>query len=209
VDLILKYFPDLKSEQLQKFEALFDLYKDWNAKINVVSRKDINNLYLHHILHSLAIAKIVSFNPGSDIVDVGTGGGFPGLPLALMFPEVNFLLVESIGKKLQVVDAICQELDISNIQTKHCRVEELSGQFDFAVSRAVTKLDIIWSWIRPKLKTENYNELPNGLLYLKGGDISAELPKDVIVRRWELNQWFSESYFSEKVLVLLSPTDAK
>lgn len=203
--LIEKYYPDLSDTQRAQFDALGPLYEEWNQKINVISRKDIDNFYEHHVLHSLAIAKVTSFVPGSKIMDIGTGGGFPGLPLAIMFPLVDFVLVDSVGKKLKVVDAIAQTLNIKNITTVHERAENIPGEFDFVVSRAVTRLNEAWSWVHNSISPVQKNMLPNGLLYLKGGDISAELPNDVNLRRWELAQFFSESFYDEKALVLLSP----
>lgn len=204
MDLINKYFSNLNKHQYEQLSVLLPLYKEWNAKINVVSRKDIDNLYLHHILHSLAIAKVVQFVDNSNILDVGTGGGFPGLPLAIMFPKANFLLVDSIGKKIKVVEAISRELGLGNIKTAHQRAENIEGQFDFAVARAVTRLDKTWAWVASKIKPANRHLVPNGLLYLKGGDIGQETPNGVDIKRWELSQFFSEPFFNEKALVLLS-----
>jgi 16S rRNA (guanine527-N7)-methyltransferase len=204
MDLINKYFSNLDKRQYEQFSALLPLYKNWNAKINVVSRKDIDNLYLHHVLHSLAIAKVVQFVDNSNILDVGTGGGFPGLPLAIMFPKANFLLVDSIGKKIKVVDAISSELGLGNVKTAHQRAENIEGQFDFALARAVTRLDNIWAWASSKMKPANQHPISNGLLYLKGGDIDQETPNGVDVKRWELSQFFSEPFFNEKALVLLA-----
>ena len=205
VDILSNYFPDITERQQAQFAAIGPLYAEWNQKINVISRKDIDNFYEHHVLHSLAIAKAISFTSGTRVLDIGTGGGFPGVPLAIMFPETDFLLVDSVGKKLNVVQAIASELELANIKTLHERVEELPDTFDFAVSRAVTRLDEAWSWVRQKLRTNSNNSLANGLLYLKGGDITAELPMDVTVRRWELSDWYNEPYFAEKSLVLLTP----
>jgi 16S rRNA (guanine527-N7)-methyltransferase len=205
MELITKYFTNLSDKQLAQFAALDDLYQEWNSKINVISKKDIANLYEHHILHSLAIAKVVDFKAGADILDVGTGGGFPGLPLAIMFPKTNFCLVDSVGKKLKVVEAISSAIGVSNITTRYQRVENLTGQYDFAVSRAVGRLDTVWPWVAPKLKKQAQHSIPNGLLYLKGGDISSELPKNAAVRTWEINQFFVEDYFAQKTLVLISP----
>lgn len=206
---IKKYFIKLNTKQVEQFTALDELYKYWNTKINVISRRDIDNLYLHHVLHSLAIAKVINFISGTAVLDVGTGGGFPGLPLAIVYPDVNFLLVDSVGKKLQVVEAICQDINIRNVRTSHLRAEEIDEQFDFAVARAVTRLDTMWSWVGSKIKADCQNSLPNGLLYLKGGDISNEIPQNTYIRRWELSQIFNEPYFSEKALVLLSSFNAQ
>ena len=203
MDLITKYFPQLSSLQLKQYKALFDLYKSWNEKINVVSKKDIDNLYLHHVLHSLAIAKTVQFKEDEVVLDAGTGGGFPGIPLAIMFPKTQFVLVDSIGKKIKVIDAIVKEIKLENVQTKNCRLQDLSGQYDYVVSRAVTRLDTMWNLIQALIKHDKSKVLPNGLLYLKGGNISQELPIGVCVQRWELGQLFKEAYFDEKALVLL------
>jgi 16S rRNA (guanine527-N7)-methyltransferase len=203
MDTIKKYFPDLTDTQLQQFALLEALYADWNAKINVISRKDIDNFYEHHVLHSLAIAKAVSFVPRTRILDVGTGGGFPGVPLAILFPESSFLLVDSIGKKLRVIDDIAEKVGLTNVQTLHDRAENVPGEFDFATSRAVTRLNEAWRWVSPKISAESKNSIANGLLYLKGGDISTELPVGVPMQRFELSEWFNEEYFSEKALIHL------
>ena len=203
--LLQKYFPDLTTSQRTQFDALGPLYADWNQKINVISRKDIDNFYEHHVLHSLAIAKIANFRPGSRILDIGTGGGFPGVPLAIMFPDVEFLLVDSVGKKLKVIDSIAQEIGLRNVTTLHDRAENVPGPFDFVVSRAVTRLNEAWGWVHYAISSDQKNALPNGLFYLKGGDISAEIPNDVTIQRWELRDLYDESFFSEKALVLLSP----
>lgn len=204
MEQITKYFPQLTTLQYDQLAALEGLYTEWNQKINVISRKDITALYEHHVLHSLAIAKVITFTTGTSVLDVGTGGGFPGLPLAIMFSDTQFTLVDSVGKKLRVIDAIAKDIGLTNIQTVHARAEELPGQYDFIVSRAVTRLDEMWHWVHKKISTNQTNDLPNGLLYLKGGDISAETPQGVSVQRWELNTFFAESYFAEKSLVLLS-----
>lgn len=205
LDKIYTYFPTLDESQKAQFGAIGPLYAEWNQKINVISRKDINNFYEHHVLHSLAIAKAISFHSGSRVLDLGTGGGFPAVPLAIMFPEVDFLLVDSVGKKLKVVDAVATEIGLTNVKTIHQRVENIDGRFDFIISRAVTRLDEAWSWVDDKIDTHQHNQLPNGLLYLKGGDISAELPRNAAVQQWELSSFFDEPYFNEKSLVLLYP----
>jgi 16S rRNA (guanine527-N7)-methyltransferase len=161
----------------------------------------MDNFYEHHVLHSLAVAKAIQFVPGTRILDIGTGGGFPGVPLAIMFPEVEFLLVDSVGKKLRVIDDIAAQIGLTNVKTLHERAENVPGTFDFATSRAVTRLDTAWGWASNKISLESKNSLKNGLLYLKGGDISDELPKGVQLERFELNEWFNEPYFSEKSLV--------
>lgn len=205
---IIEHYFELSPQQAEQFAALEPLYRDWNTKINVISRKDIDAFYEHHVLHSLAIAKIIRFERGARILDLGTGGGFPGVPLAIMFPDTQFVLVDSVGKKLKVVDDVCRQLGITNIQTVHARAEDVSGVFDFVVSRAVTRLNTAWGWVADKISSTSRHELPNGLLYLKGGDIAEELPDGVDVRRWELSQWFDDQYFAEKALVLLSEKSA-
>lgn len=206
---IQKYFSELSSEQLSQFEKLQVLYEQWNEKINVISRKDIGNLYQRHVLHSLALAKIIQFKPGTKILDVGTGGGFPGVPLAIMFPDCQFTLVDSVGKKLKVINAITSELSLTNVSTIHARVEEISGTFDFVVSRAVTKLDVIWGWVKPKISTNNNNSLSNGLLYLKGADISTEIPDNTFVQTWAISLWYSDDFYRDKVVVYLKNKDNK
>lgn len=201
---IYKYFPDLNLKQKQRFEALGPLYKDWNSKINVISKKDIDNLYIHHVLHSLAIAKVINFAKGGKILDVGTGGGFPGLPLAIMFPKVNFLLVDSVAKKIKVAGAVASEVGLSNVQIKKARVEDLDEQFDFTLARAVTRLDTAWGWVHPNIKKESKNQLPNGLFYLKSVDTTDELPKSVKHKTWPLDDFFNEEYFRYKALHLLN-----
>ncbi len=205
MDLIRKYFPDLTALQLQQFEQLFDLYKEWNEKINVVSRKDIDNLYLHHVLHSLAIAKYIKFKPKSSIVDLGTGGGFPGIPLAILFPEVSFLLVDSIGKKIKVVDEVSAALELKNVTSLHGRVEEIKGKkFDFVVTRAVANMLQLVIWSRKLLSQKHINTVPNGIIALKGGNIKEEMKE---IQRGEyyeitpLSDFFEEEFFKEKVLV--------
>lgn len=205
MDLIRKYFPDLTALQLQQFEQLFDLYKEWNEKINVVSRKDIDNLYLHHVLHSLAIAKYIKFKPKSSVVDLGTGGGFPGIPLAILFPEVSFLLVDSIGKKIKVVDEVSTALELKNVTSLHGRVEEIKGKkFDFVVTRAVANMLQLVIWSRKLLSQKHINTVPNGIIALKGGNIKEEMKE---IHRGEyyeitpLSEYFEEEFFKEKVLV--------
>lgn len=203
MQLVKQYFPDLTELQLSQFEQLEELYKDWNLKINVVSRKDIDELYLRHVLHSLAIAKLISFKPGSQVMDVGTGGGFPGIPLAIMFPETNFHLVDSIAKKLKVVDEVVQGLELTNVKTSHSRVEDLDGTYDFIVSRAVAAMPTFVYWIKGKVAKKQKHELKNGILYLKGGDLADELvdfPKATI---YELSDFYKEEFFETKKLVHL------
>ena len=201
--LILKYFPNLTELQIHQFEALLPLYKDWNSKINVISRKDIDELYLRHVLHSLAIAKIMPFADGSSILDVGTGGGFPGVPLAILFPNCKFHLVDSINKKLKVISGVSEELELKNIKTTHSRVEAIDEQFDFIVSRAVTAMPEFTKWVKGKVKKEQRNQLKNGILYLKGGDLSEELKQYTTVKEYELSDYFKEDFFETKKVVYL------
>lgn len=203
MELILKYFPDLSEQQVQQFEALEGLFKDWNAKINVVSRKDIDELYLRHVLHSLGIAKVIQFKDGSSILDVGTGGGFPGVPLAILFPNCQFHLVDSIQKKLKVVDAICDALNITNVKTTHSRVEAIHDNFDFIVSRAVTAMPEFTKWVKGKISKRQQNDLKNGILYLKGGDLTEELKQYTTVKAFLLSDYFEESFFETKKLIYL------
>lgn len=201
-DIISHYFPDLTTKQKAQFEALLPLYREWNSQINVISRKDIDELYERHVLHSLGIAKVISFIPGSKVLDVGTGGGFPGIPLAIMFPETDFVLVDSIGKKIKVVNAISDSLGLKNVKAIHSRVEQVNDQFDFVVSRAVTRLKPFYQWVKNKFKVEQRNELKNGILYLKGGDLEEEL-KEAKKRNklFELNSFFKEDFFQTKKVV--------
>lgn len=203
LELIQKYFPDLSAEQIKKFEELEHLYKDWNLKINVVSRKDIDEIYLRHVLHSLGIAKVQSFNPGAEILDVGTGGGFPGIPLAILFPETNFHLVDSIGKKMKVVDEVKEGLKLKNVKTTNSRVEEISGNYDFIVSRAVAAMPTFARWTKGKIAKKSQHELKNGILYLKGGDLTVELRDYPKARIYELRDYFEEEFFATKKVVHL------
>lgn len=207
MDEIQKYSPNLSAIQMNQLAALGPLYDDWNSKINVISRKDIDNLYSHHVLHSMTIARYIQFKPGTKILDVGTGGGFPGLPLAILFPECQFTLVDSVGKKLKVVDVIASNIGLSNVKTIHGRAEDVPGKYDFVVSRAVCRLDIMWSWVANKIASDGPNELANGLLYLKGGDIDPEKPRAVKVTYWPLNEQFSGEFFSNKGLVYIHKVD--
>lgn len=203
MQLIRNYFPDLSELQVQQFEQLEELYKDWNLKINVVSRKDIDELYLRHVLHSLAIAKLISFKPGSKVMDVGTGGGFPGIPLAIMFPETNFHLVDSIAKKIKVVDEVVEGLGLTNVKTSNCRVEEVNDTYDFIVSRAVAAMPTFVHWVKDKIAKKQKHELKNGIIYLKGGDLADELldfPKSTV---YDLSDFYKEEFFETKKLVHL------
>lgn len=191
MDLIRHFFPSLSSLQQERYERLFPLYQEWNAMINVISRKDIDNLYLHHVLHSLAIVELVKFEPGAKVLDVGTGGGFPGIPLAIMFPETEFLLVDSISKKIKVVQAVVDALELKNVQTQVCRAETLRGSFDFVVSRAVTRLPEFYGWVCKLVSKKQRHALPNGILYLKGGDLQQEVkPFGRRVTQYELPSLF-------------------
>lgn len=203
MELIKKYFPDLTEVQIEQFSALQELYEDWNLKINVVSRKDIDELYLRHVLHSLGIAKVQQFIPGAKILDVGTGGGFPGIPLAILFPETNFHLVDSIGKKIKVVDEVVEGLKLQNVKTSNARVEEIKGNFDFIVSRAVAAMPTFVHWVKGKITKTSKHELKNGILYLKGGDLSEELEEFPKATIYDLPNFFEEEFFETKKVVHL------
>lgn len=199
---ILKYFPNLTDTQKAQFEALGDLYTDWNSKINVISRKDIGNLYEHHVLHSLGIAKIITFRPGTQVMDLGTGGGFPGIPLAILFPEVSFHLIDSIGKKIKVTTEVANAVGLKNVTTRQCRAEEEKGLFDFVVSRAVMPLNDLLKLVRKNIRKEQHNALPNGLICLKGGELQHEiLPVKHQAMITELKDFFDEEYFKTKKVV--------
>ena len=200
MDLINKYFSDLTTEQTSKFQQLEPLYNDWNSKINVISRKDIDDLYLKHILHSLAIAKVISFKDGTNILDVGTGGGFPGIPLAILFPNCNFLLLDSIAKKINVVNSVVKELDLNNVSTIVSRVEAINTKHDFVVSRAVTRMDKFRRLIKGKILIGGNNSLSNGILYLKGGDISEEM-MSIQHKAFNISAFYDEDFFSTKKIV--------
>lgn len=201
--LILKYFPNLSQEQLYKFEMLEGLYKDWNLKINVVSRKDIDELYLRHVLHALAISKVIMFKDGTRIMDVGTGGGFPGIPLAIMFPHCTFHLVDSIAKKLKVVDEVVDGLALTNVKTTHTRVENINETYDFIVSRAVAAMPTFVHWTKGKISKKQNNTLKNGILYLKGGDLLEELKNYTTITSYDLSEYYEEDFFETKKLIHL------
>ena len=204
MELILKYFPGLTERQKEQFAALLPLYADWNAKINVISRKDMDNFYEHHVLHSLAIAKVQPFKSMSDILDVGTGGGFPGIPLAILFPQTNFHLIDSIGKKIKVVQDVAQQLGLANVRAEQIRAEQVDGEYDFIVSRAVTDLSQFTQWTRGKLSDSHYHDLRNGILYLNGGDLEQELaPFRKRVRTWDISDFYAEPFFDTKKVIYL------
>ena len=203
VELLLTYFPNLTQEQIERFNRLGVLYPEWNDKINVISRKDMDALYERHILHSLGIAKAITFIPGTRILDVGTGGGFPGIPLAILFPDVQFHLVDSIGKKIQVVKAIAEDLDLKNVFASHGRAESVNEKFDFVVSRAVTQMPRFVQWVRRSFLKQSRNPLPNGILYLKGGDLKDELASFPQALIFDLDDFFRGEFFSTKKVVYL------
>ncbi|WP_185716219.1 16S rRNA (guanine(527)-N(7))-methyltransferase RsmG [Larkinella knui] len=204
LDLIKKYFPDLTSRQLEQFAALDELYRHWNAQINVISRQDIDSLYEKHVLHSLGIARVIQFVPGTEILDVGTGGGFPGIPLAILFPLADFHLVDSIGKKIKVVTEISSALGLTNVKAEQARVEHLDSTYDFVVSRAVTRLHPFLGWVRYKILKTGNNKLRNGVLYLKGGDVSDELAEIQEKHRiYELSAYFDEPFFETKKVIYI------
>ncbi|MFY0483576.1 16S rRNA (guanine(527)-N(7))-methyltransferase RsmG [Flavobacterium sp. PLA-1-15] len=200
---ILKQFPNLSDSQKEQFQKLEGLYHDWNAKINVISRKDIDELYTKHVLHSLAIAKIQPFEPGSYVLDVGTGGGFPGIPLAILFPETRFYLIDVIAKKIKVVQAVAEGLELKNVKAEQMRAENVKGDFDFIVSRAVTNMPDFVSWIKDKIKKQNKHELKNGILYLKGGDLTEELKDFPKAIEYNISDFFKDEFFETKKVVHL------
>ena len=203
VSLILKYFPEITDEQKQQFEKLEQLYTEWNEKINVISRKDMDGLYEKHILHSLGIAKVMPFADGTKVLDIGTGGGFPGIPLAILFPEVSFTLIDSIGKKIKVVEAVSEGLGLKNMTAVHGRAEKLKEKFHFVVSRAVTQMPEFLRWLKGKFEKEQFNEKHNGVLYLKGGDLAEELA-GLRCEIFQLKNYFEEEFFDTKKVVYLS-----
>ena len=202
ISIITKYFPDLTPLQTQQFEQLFEVYSFWNNQINVISRKDIELLYERHVLHSLGIAKVIAFKPNTQILDVGTGGGFPGIPLAILFPESNFLLVDSVGKKIKVVTEVSKALGLINVEGKHQRAEEIDKQFDFIVSRAVTEFPVFYNWVKNKFLKTNFNDFPNGILCLKGGDLKEEFGSFYNKAKfYALKDYFTEEFFETKKVV--------
>ena len=202
MEILTKYFTDLTDQQLNQFARLSSLYEEWNSKINVISRKDIEQLYERHVVHSLAIAKIIRFKPGTTVLDVGTGGGFPGIPLAILFPETQFMLIDSIGKKIRVVSEVASALNLTNVHAEHIRVEDVKQKFDFVVSRAVTAFPRFVSMVRTKVSGQNNNDLANGILYLKGGDFEEEIaPFRQQIQVYELHNLFQEEFFETKRLI--------
>lgn len=205
IAIIEKYFPSLTEHQKEQFRALYDLYADWNAKINVVSRKDFEQLYLRHVLHSLAIAKVCQFEAGAKVLDVGCGGGFPSVPLAIMFPEVQFISADSIGKKITVVKGVCEGAGITNIDARHTRVEQIPEKFDYVISRAVTEMPQFVKWIWSKIERGQRGTLPNGILYLKGGDLQEELSATRMKwTEYQIADFFEEEFFETKKVVYTS-----
>ncbi len=202
MEQILKYFPTLTDTQKEQFAALYELYTDWNSKINVISRKDIENLYEHHVLHSLGIAKIINFRPGTTVMDLGTGGGFPGVPLAIMFPDTEFHLVDSIGKKIKVATEVSNSIGLKNVRLTHARGEEIKEDFNFVVTRAVMPLVDLMKTVRKRINNEQHNVLPNGIIALKGGELTAEMASmKNICTTWDLKDYFEEEFFDTKKVV--------
>ncbi|MDE0561241.1 16S rRNA (guanine(527)-N(7))-methyltransferase RsmG [Algoriphagus sp. NF] len=208
--LILSYFPNLTEKQIEQFDRLQELYEDWNSKINVISRKDMDQFYIHHVLHSLGIAKVMGFQPGTKVLDIGTGGGFPGIPLAILFPETHFHLVDSIGKKITVVKEVAKALKLSNVEAQQARAETLVRKYDFVISRAVTRMINFYPWVKGKIKREDFNEFPNGILYLKGGDVDEEMEetgKSYVT--YHLSDYFKEDFFETKKVVYMPWEDKR
>ncbi len=202
MEIIKKYFPGLAQWQFDKLQQLWPLYKYWNQKINVISRKDTDHFYIRHVLHSMAILKVITFRPGASVLDVGTGGGFPGIPLAICSPDAQFLLVDSVGKKIMVVEEVVQKLGLNNVSTMKIRAEDVDGHFDFITSRAVKSLPVFYRWIADKIKTPHRHTLANGILYLKGGDFDNELDElDCNHQVFDLSVFFSEPFFETKKLI--------
>ena len=210
VEIIQEYFPDLSEKQKEQFAKLAELYTDWNSKINVISRKDMDQFYIHHVLHSLGVSKVMPFEPGTKVLDIGTGGGFPGIPLAILFPETYFHLVDSIGKKITVVKDVVKQLKLTNVEAQQARAEELVRKYDFVVSRAVTRMINFYPWVKNKIRKEDINEYPNGILYLKGGDVDEEmeeLGKSYVV--YHLEDYFKEEFFETKKVVYMPWEDKR
>jgi 16S rRNA (guanine527-N7)-methyltransferase len=210
VETIQSYFPNLTEKQLDQFTKLEELYADWNSKINVISRKDMDEFYIHHVLHSLGISKVMTFQPGTKILDIGTGGGFPGIPLAILFPDTHFHLVDSIGKKITVVKDVVKQLGLTNVEAQQARAEELVRKYDFVISRAVTRMNNFYPWVKNKIRKEDINEYPNGILYLKGGEVDEEmeeLGKSYVV--YHLEDYFKEEFFETKKVVYMPWEDKR
>lgn len=208
--LILSYFPELTEKQIKQFDRLQELYEDWNAKINVISRKDMEQFYVHHVLHSLGIAKVMSFQPGTKILDIGTGGGFPGIPLAILFPDTHFHLVDSIGKKITVVKEVAKALKLGNVEAQQARAESLVRKYDFVISRAVTRMINFYPWVKGKIKRDDFNEFQNGILYLKGGDVDEEMEElDKSYVTYHLSDYFKEDFFETKKVVYMPWEDKR
>lgn len=208
--LILSYFPDLTEKQIEQFDRLEELYQEWNSKINVISRKDMDQFYVHHVLHSLGIAKVMGFQPGTKILDIGTGGGFPGIPLAILFPDTHFHLVDSIGKKITVVKEVAKALKLSNVEAQQARAESLVRKYDFVISRAVTRMINFYPWVKGKIKREDFNEFQNGILYLKGGDVDEEMEElDKSYVTYHLSDYFKEDFFETKKVVYMPWEDKR
>jgi len=210
VEIIQSYFPHLTEKQVEQFTKLEELYSDWNSKINVISRKDMDEFYIHHVLHSLGISKVMQFQPGTKVLDIGTGGGFPGIPLAILFPDTHFHLVDSIGKKITVVKDVVKRLNLTNVEAQQARAEELVRKYDFVVSRAVTRMINFYPWVKNKIRKEDINEYPNGILYLKGGEVDEELEelgKSYVV--YHLEDYFKEDFFETKKVVYMPWEDKR
>ena len=208
--LILSYFPDLTEKQIEQFDRLEELYQEWNSKINVISRKDMDQFYVHHVLHSLGIAKVMNFQPGTKILDIGTGGGFPGIPLAILFPDTHFHLVDSIGKKITVVKEVAKALKLGNVEAQQARAESLVRKYDFVISRAVTRMINFYPWVKGKIKREDFNEFQNGILYLKGGDVDEEMEElDKSYVTYHLSDYFKEDFFETKKVVYMPWEDKR
>ena len=208
--LILSYFPNLTEKQIEQLDRLQELYEDWNSKINVISRKDMDQFYVHHVLHSLGIAKVMGFQPGTKVLDIGTGGGFPGIPLAILFPDTHFHLVDSIGKKITVVKEVAKTLKLSNVEAQQVRAETLVRKYDFVISRAVTRMINFYPWVKGKIKKEDFNEFPNGILYLKGGEVDEEMEetgKSFVT--YHLEDYFKEEFFETKKVVYMPWEDKR